>query len=124
MILFNKEVLLENKEQLDEFCNILMDETFNETSRNGIKILIQYLQDCFDADQRLIDMVQQRLSEDIIPIVSVEFHQFTDLNELDFLLISTEDRELTHYEEMLFNELCDICFGNMKGLFDRLCLEA
>lgn len=124
MILFNKEVLLENKEQLDEFCNILMDETFNETSKNGIKILIQYLQDCFDADQRLIDMVQQRLSEDIIPIVSVEFHQFTDLNELDFLLISTEDRELTHYEEMLFNELCDICFGNMKGLFDRLCLEA
>lgn len=124
MMLFNKEVLLSDKEQLNEFCDILMGETYNETSKNGIRILIRYLYDCFDAEQQLIDMVHQRMSEDIIPIVSIEFHEFTDLNELDFLLMSTEDREFTFYEEMLFNELCDICFGNVKGLFDRLCSEA
>lgn len=124
MILFNNEILLKDEDELDSFIQALNEEIFSDESRTGIEILIKYMCDCYEAGERLKAMTHDKISQDIIPVVCINFDMCEDLNQIKFMIMSSEDRELTLREEMLFNSLCDICFGQIRGLYTRFCAEA
>lgn len=121
MILFNNQVYISDKESLEEFCSLLWYEVYDEHSRIGISELIDYLHECYDADKRLYNMTQERIGVDIIPITLIEFSDTAILNDINFSIISEDkNREFTLREELIFKEICDICFGSIKGMFDRI----
>lgn len=124
MIIFNDEVYIYDKQTLDKFCYILQQEAFNEETRVGINQLIEYLHDCFIADEKLLTMTHKKIGEDVYPITLINFSDTSNLNEITFSIMSTdENREFTKRDDIIFNGICDICFGGIRGLFDRICSE-
>lgn len=125
MIFLNNEILLADKQELDMFIEGLKGEIFNEYSRNGVLIFEKYIYECYDAEERLIEMMHERMGEDLFPVLCINTDECSDLNQIDFMIMSSqEDREFTHQEEVVFHRLCDICFGHIKGFYDRICTEA
>lgn len=127
MILFNDMLLIGSRKELDSFCDLMNEETYDDSSEEGVHILSQYLLDCFVASEQLMSMVQNKIGEDIIPITSVHFDIDNDMYDIDFLIaVKDEDSNdnfseynLTLNQQMLFERLCDICFEKVRPIFDR-----
>ena len=121
MLVLNKEIFFVNEEILEEVIGYILGESYDENTRIGNKILTDHLREAFEADKRLTKMIQNRIGDDIVPIVLFEFCNWCDMNKFDFYLTSTdEDRKILKREELLFYEYCDICFGHIRGLMSKL----
>ena len=72
----------------------------------------------------LDDFHKSKLGNDICPIVFIDLGECDDLNAFNFSLMSVdEDRKIKFSEEKVYYSLCDICFGHIQGLFDRVFLH-
>ena len=77
----------------------------------------KFLFKCFEADQRLTKMVQEKISEDYTTIVHIPIYEGEALLQFDFALINEKDEDIKKREEILYHKLCDICFGNIQPFF-------
>lgn len=120
MLVLN-DIPIGNEEILDLLCEEIMKSSYDDETRLGNKVIVQFFRDAYEADKKLTNMVQEKISTDIIPIVNFEFCNWCDLNKFDFYAVSTdENKTVKKSQELLFYELCDICFGHLDGLFNRL----
>lgn len=121
MLVLNKEICFVNDEVLQEFCKIILDSSYDEETRLGNQVIVQFFKDAYEADKKLTSLVQEKISSDIIPIVNFDFCNWCDLNKFDFRVVSTEEnKKVKKSQELYFYELCDICFGPLDGLLNRL----
>ena len=121
MIVLNNEIVIDDKEVLDLFIEAMQDYTYNDVSEQTYEIFKKYLYECFDADIRLTQMTQEQLGDDICPVVFINVGECDDLNAFNFSLMSeNEGREVKFVEEKKYYKFCDICFGHIQGLFDRI----
>lgn len=121
MLVLNKELFFFDESILNNFCKELQDSSYDENTRIGNRVFTEHLQQAFEADKRLTNMVRNHISEDLVPVVSFEFCNTCDLNKFDFFLASTdENRKVLKREELLFYEYCDVCFGYIQGLLFKL----
>lgn len=121
MLVLNKEICFVNDEVLQEFCKIILDSSYDEETRLGNQVIVQFFKDAYEADKKLTSLVQEKIASDIIPIVNFDFCNWCDLNKFDFRVVSTEkDKKVKKSQELYFHELCDVCFGPLDGLLNRL----
>lgn len=121
MIVFNEEICLLDEEILELLCQELRNNIYDDGSRVGITELVSFLHECYEADKMLYQITQERIGEDIVPVTFVDFTDYNDLNKIRFSIMSYDkDREFTMREQVIFKEICDICFGNIRGMFDRI----
>ena len=124
MLVLNHEAILDDKETLEIFLEELHSRTYNDTTEQTFDIFSEYLYECFDADLRLMEMTQEKLGEYVCPVVFIDVGECDDLNAFNFsLMAENEDREIKFSEEKTYYNLCDICFGHIIGLFDRIYLH-
>lgn len=119
MIALNKEIILENDEILEKFCELFRGEAYDEVTRITTETLINYIRQAYDCDKKLTEMVHKKIGEDVHPITVIECHEFADINSIEFHLFSP-DRDILKREELEFHEYCDICFGHLGGLASKL----
>lgn len=121
MIVLNEEIVVDNEETLDLFLEAMQEYVYNDVSKQTYNIFKKYLHECFDADVRLTQMTQDKLGNDIYPLVFINLGECDDLNAFNFSLTSeNENREVKFIEEKQYYSFCDICFGHIQGLFDRI----
>lgn len=117
MLVLNKEFFFYDETVLDEFCEYMLGEAYNDDTRLFYKIFVQHMRDAFEADKKLTEKVQEKISPDIIPIVLFEFCNWCDLDKFDFYAVSTkEDTKVLKSQELQFYEYCDRYFGHINGL--------
>ena len=82
----------------------------------------KYFRECYSADLRLTEMVTELFSDkQVMPLVIMNFGETDDFNEINFsLLTEDENVKIKKREELKFRDLCDICFGSIVGLQDRI----
>ena len=121
MIIFNKEIVFENSEVLDTFCELFRGEAYDEVTRITADTFLTYLRQAYECDQRLTKMIHEKIDERLYPVVSIECHEFADINSIDFYLMCfDEDRKILKREELEFREYCEICFSHLGGLLSKL----
>lgn len=124
MLALNHELIIDDKEGLDLFLEEMQSRTYNDITRETFDVFSKYLHECYDADLRLTEMTQEKLGDDVCPIVFIDLGECDDLNAFNFSLMSVdEDRKIKFSEEKVYYNLCDICFGHIQGLFDRVFLH-
>lgn len=116
MLVLNKKMLFFDQVVLETFCTNMMKNPYDEETRVAYKTAVQYVTDLYEADKKLTELVQNRIGDDVVPIVSLDLCPTCDWNKLDFSLTSfNEDRKVLKREELLFYEYCDRCFGHIDG---------
>ena len=124
MLVLNHKIIIDNMEVLNLILEELDNLVYNDITEETFSILSDYLYECFNADIRLTEMTQDKLGEDIYPLVFIDLGECDDLNAFNFSLTSkNEDRKIKFAEEKSYYHLCDICFGHIVGLFDRIYLH-
>lgn len=124
MLVLNHEALIDDKEVLDLFLEEMHSCSYNDITEETFEIFSKYMYECFDADIRLMEMTQEKLGDDVCPLVFIDVGECDDLNAFNFSLASkNEDRKIKFAEEKSYYHLCDICFGHIVGLFDRIYLH-
>lgn len=123
MILLN-ELLIENDEIKNELISNIDLLSYNEESEKENQILIDYINDLYEADKKLTAKLQEKISEYIIPIVYFELDLMADLNELRFKVFSTsEDFKVKKSDELVFKHYCDVFFGGIEPLYNRIVID-
>lgn len=121
MLVLNHEAVFDDIETLELFLDEIHSQSYNDITEETFDIFDKYLHECFSADLRLMEMTQEKLGDDVCPVVFIDVGECDDLNAFNFTLMAeNEDRKVTFAEEKAFYNLCDICFGNIQGLFDRI----
>lgn len=124
MLVLNHEVVIEDRETLDLVLEGMKSQSYNQTTDEAYEVFEEYMNECFAADIRLTEMTQQKLGNDLYPLVFIDCDECSDLNAFNFSLSSeNENREVKFMEEKLYYKFCDICFGQILGLFDRIYLH-
>lgn len=116
MLILNKELPFYDETILKEFHDDMMSKPYDDESRFAHQGIVDYITELYRADEKLTEMVQDRIGDDVVPIVSLDLSPTADWDKLDFFLTSfDEDRKVLKREELLFYEFCDRCFGVLPG---------
>ena len=119
MIIINDIAFL-RLEDIDYFIEELNKQAYKEEYKVITDIYYSFLLECYDADIRLQEMILEKLGEDYIPFVILPILDTEDLDSLSFELAANEGVKIKKRDELIFKELCDICFGNIKPFYTRV----
>ena len=122
MIIINESFVITGKEDLESFIADLQPFAISDLEKKTIEIVEKYFRECYSADLRLTEMVTELFSDkQVMPLVIMNFGETDDFNEINFsLLTEDENVKIKKREELKFRDLCDICFGSIVGLQDRI----
>lgn len=111
---------LPNLEAIMEFIKILDDNSYKKEHEDIIEMYQAFLIECFEADQRLQQMVFDRLGEEYISFSIIPINDTEDLNSFSFQLAIEDSLEIKKRDELIYQDLCDICFGGIEPFYTRL----
>lgn len=111
-------IFIETEEELQVFCDSIKQQlSYREDYDFIAKEFEKFLHRCFEADQKLTDMVREKISEDYLTVIHIPVHEDEVLLQFDFALVSENDDDIKRREEILYQKFCDICFGNIQPFF-------
>lgn len=119
MIVIHDKVI-ESREQIEEIAEQMRADAYKEELLDFVELFRIYLLDCFEADEKLQEMVVENLSEDYICFSILPVSEIEDYRVFNFELGSKKDVKIKKREERLFENYCNICFGPVKTYYDRL----
>lgn len=120
MICINNDILLEEKEDFDNFIEMLNGEVYNEETRLITDCIISFLNDVWVQDQKLTEMIHRKISENFFSIVNVEVEETAPLDKVQVGLFSKDkDAQVLTADKIAFEQFCNMYFGGVKPLYDR-----
>lgn len=120
MLVINKKFAIHDEDMLETFKSLMAMESYDDRSAEVIKIYIDYIDKIFWMDQELSKEVADKINPHLIPIVSVDTYENYCFNQLDFTVITDNDRPLKEKERKIFHDLCHRKFKNEKSLLEEL----
>lgn len=116
-----KDNCLDTQKKVDIFLDYLLKSCYSPADRKFVeKVYIDYVNECFVADAMLQKLVSEKLSNDFIVFTFLPLSDTVDLDSFSFSLFSeNEEKVFKRSDEIVFKELCDRCFGGIKGLRTR-----
>ena len=123
MILINKEYLVQNSMDLNEFIEMLKGEVYDDNSEKVIDCIIDYLLDVWDRVEKTKVMINRYISEDIVPVAIVEVNDVTNYKTIEVRAVSKngEDIDPKEADIVAFDEFCSKYFESLVTLYDRFC---
>lgn len=118
-----KDMLITDIEEIDLLINEIQKNSYKEDYKIITDIYYSFLLQCYDADIRLQQMVSEQIGEDFISFVVLPIEETDDLDSFGFRLAHEENIKVKKRDELIFNDLCNICFGGIKPFYTRI-LEA
>lgn len=119
MIVVN-EIGIYSLEGVAEFISEFRENAYKQEYLDFTDIYEKYLIECFHADQKLQEMVIKKLSDDYISFVILPLGDTQDLNSFEFQLASQNGDKIKKRQELIYYDLCNICFGGIQSLYSRL----
>lgn len=114
------DVMFPTIESLNNLIESMKKNAYKEEYFYITEIYHSYLLDCYDADCRLQEMVIDNLGEKFTSFSILPIQDTEDLMSFSFTLTHEDNREIKKREEIIFKDLCDICFGGIKPFYVRL----
>lgn len=112
--------ILESKEQIKKLITYMEKDVYKDDLYNFVNLFHDYLMDCFDADEKLQEMVTKNLSDEYICFSILPVKETEDFDSFGFELVSKTKDKIKKREEKMFENYCNICFGSVKTYKDRL----
>lgn len=110
--------LFSTREQIETFTYLVRKKMEYRKDFDYIgKEFEKFLLRCQEADEKLTEMVHTRISKDYTSIVHIPIHEEEILLQFDFALVNEKDEDITRREEIQYQELCNICFGEIQPFF-------
>ena len=120
MICINNDIILEEKEDFDNFIETLKGEVYNEETRLITDCIISFLNDVWTQDQKLTEMIHRKISEDFFSVVNVEVEETAPLDKVQVGLFSKDKgAQVLTADKIAFEQFCNMYFGGVKPLYDR-----
>lgn len=121
MLVLNQEIPVSTSDMLEAVKAQMYLEAYDDETRNFAKMYNDYLDEIFEIDEKLMEEVAERVDPCIVPVVSVNVQEFSQLKELKFaILTSDENYKLSTIDEKMIRDLCYERFKNVVPLMDRL----
>lgn len=121
MLVLNQEIPVSTSDMLEAVKAQMYLEAYDDETRKFAKMYNDYLDEIFEIDAKLMEEVAERVDSCIIPVVSVNVQEFSQLKELKFAIItSDENYKLSTIDEKMIRDLCYERFKNVVPLMDRL----
>lgn len=108
------------KEHLEEIIDDMYENAYKDEHRDIAKIYHDFLMEVYDADVRLQNMVNERISDEYTSYVGIPFEETVVLSRFYFSLRDKDFNEPKRRDELIYEDLCKICFGHIKPYFNRL----
>lgn len=114
-----------NRDDMDTFINYFKNTANTRQQKESARIIEKYLNGVWDAYVRLKDMVRTKLSKQLEPIVFLPYDEVHNFDSFSFDLINIDfpNEKITQRERLAYNQLCDVCFGGVPGLFTLSLVE-
>ena len=120
IICINNDAYIETREDLEEFSNLLMGETYDEEGELIAQCLITHFYEIWTRTQNLELDVKRRIDGGLSVITYLNFSLTDNLSEIRASLFSPNEFHLKKKEEIAFEKLFEMHFKSIKPLKDRL----
>ena len=107
-------------EDIDLLIEEMYKNSYKQEYKDITEIYHSFVLECYEADIRLQQMVFEKFGEDYIPFVILPLRDTDDLDGISFELANKEDVKIKKRDEIIFKDLCDICFGGIKPFYTRV----
>ncbi len=105
---------------LNEFISLVKEQTYNDESKKITDVIVDFLLDVWDRDEKLTTIVHKKISPNVFPVVIIDIDESADLKKTDINAISKDkDWKPKKSDEVAFNRFCEIHFKSLKPLYDR-----
>lgn len=120
MILINDDCLIQNKNDLNSFTEILKGEGYDDVSIRMTEIIGEFLFDVWERLELFSEIVHKKISNKIIPIAHLDMSEVADFDEINITAFS-EDPDFVPNEKqkIMFLNLKDKYFKSVKTLQQR-----
>lgn len=118
MLLINNQEIFD-REEVDSLLRIIKEDALTEEEKEFYAVVEEYLIEVFEQNLKLQEMVSEKISEDLISVVILPLDKNGNLDEFNFGLINVEGDKVYKRDELVFQNLCNICFGHVPGLVTR-----
>lgn len=119
MIIIN-DMMFQTKENINDLITQMKENAYKEDLVKVTEIYHEFLIECYEADERLQQMVFENISEDYLSCTVIPINDTDDLNSFGFSLVAEDDRKIKKREELKYKDLCNICFGHIQPYYSRL----
>lgn len=119
MLVMN-ETFFPTKESIELLIQDMEKNAYKEEYVAATQIHHEFLLECFDADEKLQKMVVDNFGDNYISFVILPIQPGEKLDAFSFKLIREDEKKIKKRDELIYRELCDICFGDIKPFFNRL----
>jgi hypothetical protein len=109
-----------SKEVIEKVISNIKENTYHDKYRDAADIHYDFLMECFDADEKLQKMVFDKIGEDYISFVILPINPTERLDSFSFSLVHVDNKKVKKRDDLIYKDLCKICFGEIKPLFWRL----
>lgn len=120
MICINNEVYIESKNELQEFIDLLRGEGYDDQSNSVIACLEQYFTEVWQKSNALEKEIKKRLNPKLFIVAYMNFNITDNFSEIQVELAFKDDVEIGKKEQIIFENLSKMYFGNIVLLRDRL----
>lgn len=120
MICINNEVYIESKNELQEFIDLLRGEGYDNQSNSIITCLEQYFTEVWRKSNALEREIKKRLNSKLFIVAYMNFNITDNFSEIQVELFSKDDVKIGKKEQIIFENLSKMYFGNIVLLRDRL----
>ena len=115
-----EDTIFDSVEMIESFIEVLRQGAYKEEFLLVSDIYYGFLLDCFDADIRLQEMVNDNLSEDLLSFVKLPLSDTENIETYYFSLQYVDGGRVGKRDELIYGNFCDVCFGGVKPFYTRL----
>ena len=119
-MIYIKDVFIETREQIDILLEELFKYVYKEEHKDVLEIFNKYLIDCHYADVKLQEMVESRFGDDYMSFVILPIEDIDDWGSYSFSLVSKSGDKIKKRDELIYGDLCDLCFQFVEPFAYRL----
>lgn len=123
MIRISEDVFLYGEEDLNVFLEYMKAEALTQDEKDYHNVFSKYIKEVFQNDQKLQQMVSEKISDDLVSVVMLPIQEGEDPDQFTFGLMRPNGEKIKKKEELFYKNLCDICFGNTPGLYSTAVIE-
>lgn len=121
MISVNEEVLLDTREDLKMFTELMMGETYNQQTRTVCECVITFLEELFDINVQVKQLIQETIHKDLNPLFKIEIAETADLSKIEVLAFSKDENyEPSAQDSLNFDNICEKYLKDFEPLYERL----
>lgn len=123
MILIN-DYEIHSRKDLEYYLLYMESLALTDVEKFYHEVLVEHMEEVFQQDQKLQELVSQKISEDLISVVILPSQEGDNFDVFNFGLIDLNGEKVKRRDELFYQNLCDECFGHVPGLYSRMIMKA